>query len=47
VQLHYDAETEKFRAELRAWLDENQPTLAEMRAEPTTSSAHLTSWARR
>jgi len=47
VQLHYDAETEKFRAELREWLAENQPTVAEMRAEPTTSSAHLTSWARR
>jgi alkylation response protein AidB-like acyl-CoA dehydrogenase len=47
MQLHYDADTEKFRAELRAWLAENQPTLEEMRAEPLTSSAHLTSWARR
>ena len=47
MQLHYDAETEKFRAELREWLAESQPTVAEMRAEPTTSSAHLTSWARR
>jgi alkylation response protein AidB-like acyl-CoA dehydrogenase len=47
MQLHYDAETEKFRAELRTWLDQNQPTLEEMRAEPITSSAHLTGWARR
>jgi alkylation response protein AidB-like acyl-CoA dehydrogenase len=47
VQLHYDAETERFRAELRAWIHAHQPTLDEMRAEPITSSAHLTSWARR
>jgi alkylation response protein AidB-like acyl-CoA dehydrogenase len=47
VQLHYDAETEEFRTELRAWLEANQPTLEEMRDEPVTSSAHLTGWARR
>jgi alkylation response protein AidB-like acyl-CoA dehydrogenase len=47
VKLHYDADTEKFRAELRAWLAENRPTLEEMRAEPTTSSAHLTGWSQR
>jgi alkylation response protein AidB-like acyl-CoA dehydrogenase len=47
VQLHYDAETEKFRAELRAWIEAHQPTLEEMRAEPMTSSAHLTGWSRR
>ena len=47
MQLHYDAATEEFRTELRAWLEANQPTLAEMRAEPVTSSAHLTGWARR
>jgi alkylation response protein AidB-like acyl-CoA dehydrogenase len=47
VKLHYDAETEAFRAELRSWIDENQPTLAEMREQPQTSSAHLTGWARR
>jgi alkylation response protein AidB-like acyl-CoA dehydrogenase len=47
VQLHYDAETERFRAELRAWIQGNQPTLEEMRAEPLTSSAHLTDWSRR
>ena len=47
MQLHYDAATEEFRTELRAWLEANQPTLEEMRAEPVTSSAHLTGWARR
>jgi alkylation response protein AidB-like acyl-CoA dehydrogenase len=47
VQLHYDADTERFRSELRAWIHANQPTLAEMRAEPITSSAHLTGWSRR
>jgi len=47
VQLHYDADTEKFRAELRAWLALHRPSVAEMRAEPMKSSAHLTSWARR
>lgn len=47
MKLHYDAETERFRTELRAWLEQNQPSAEEMRAEPTTSSAHLTSWSRR
>ncbi len=47
MQLHYDADTEKFRSELRAWLAAHRPSVAEMRAEPTTSSAHLTGWSRR
>ena len=47
MQLHYDAETEEFRAELQAWLQANQPTLEEMREEPMESSAHLTGWSRR
>jgi alkylation response protein AidB-like acyl-CoA dehydrogenase len=47
VQLHYDAETEEFRRELRAWLAANRPTYEEMAAEPATSSAHLTGWSRR
>ena len=47
MKLHYDDETEAFRAELRAWLGENQPTLEEMRADPLTSSAHKTGWATR
>ncbi|HXK24831.1 MAG TPA: acyl-CoA dehydrogenase family protein [Myxococcota bacterium] len=47
MQLHYDAKTEEFRSELRAWLATNQPDVEEMRAEPSTSSAHLTGWSRR
>jgi len=47
MKLHYDADTETFRAELRAWIAANQPAMDEMRAEPQTSSAHLTGWARR
>ena len=47
MQLHYDAETEAFRRELRAWLAANRPTAEEMGAEPATSSAHLTGWSRR
>ena len=47
MQLHYDAETERFRAELRAWLEVSQPTQEEMRAEPLTSSGHLPGWSRR
>jgi alkylation response protein AidB-like acyl-CoA dehydrogenase len=46
VQLHFDAETEAFRAELRAWLEANRPSDAEILAEPSRSSAHLTGWAR-
>jgi alkylation response protein AidB-like acyl-CoA dehydrogenase len=47
VRLSYSPETEAFRAQLREWLQANRPTPQEMRAEPATSSAHLTSWARR
>lgn len=47
MQLHFDADTESFRAELRAWLAANQPTLEEMRADPLASSAHLPAWSRR
>jgi alkylation response protein AidB-like acyl-CoA dehydrogenase len=46
VHLHYDADTEKFRGELRAWLAENHPRPEDMRAEPATSSSHLTGWSR-
>ena len=46
MKLHYDAETERFRAELRAWLDENQPPAEEMARDPFLSSAHLPDWAR-
>jgi len=47
VKLHYDASTEAFRSELRAWLADNRPTAEEMRADPLTSSAHLPDWSRR
>jgi alkylation response protein AidB-like acyl-CoA dehydrogenase len=47
VKLHYDAKTEAFRSELRAWLAANQPTLEEMRSDPLTSSAYMPEWARR
>ena len=47
MHLHYDAETETFRSELRAWLAANQPSAEQMHAEPATSSAHLTGWSRR
>ena len=47
MQLRFDAATESFRAEVRAWLEANQPTQDEMRAEPVKSSAHQTGWSRR
>ena len=46
MRLGSDEATERFRAELRAWLAAHQPTGAEMRAEPFLSSAHLPGWAR-
>ncbi|MCG8590544.1 MAG: acyl-CoA dehydrogenase family protein, partial [Proteobacteria bacterium] len=46
MRLRYDEATEAFRAELRAWLEENQPALDEMRREPSISSAHMPPWAR-
>jgi alkylation response protein AidB-like acyl-CoA dehydrogenase len=46
MRLGSDEPTERFRAELRAWLAAHQPSAAEMRAEPFLSSAHLPGWAR-
>ncbi len=46
MQLHYDEETEAFRAELRAWLASNAPDPAEVKAAPSRSSAHIPAWAR-
>jgi alkylation response protein AidB-like acyl-CoA dehydrogenase len=46
VRLHYDEETEAFRAELRAFLEANLPPPQE-RAERVVSSAHIPEWARR
>ena len=45
MRLHYDQETEAFRAELRAWMEANLPPAAE-RAERVQSSAHIPDWAR-
>jgi alkylation response protein AidB-like acyl-CoA dehydrogenase len=45
VRLHYDEETEAFRAELRAWMEANLPPASE-RAERVQSSAHIPDWAR-
>jgi alkylation response protein AidB-like acyl-CoA dehydrogenase len=46
MKLQYDAETEAFRRELRAWIAANQPDPEEMRRDPSTSSAHMPRWAR-
>jgi alkylation response protein AidB-like acyl-CoA dehydrogenase len=47
VKLHYDASTEVFRSELRAWLEANRPSREEMRADPLISSAYVPEWSRR
>ncbi len=46
MHLRWDDETEKFRAELRAWLDEHAPTPETMAADPALSASHYPSWAR-
>jgi alkylation response protein AidB-like acyl-CoA dehydrogenase len=46
VKLHFDDDTERFRAELREWLQANLPSEDAMRREPTRSSADLPGWAR-
>jgi len=46
MKLRYDEDTEQFRAELRAWLAENQPSPEEVRRDPFQSSAHLPAWSR-
>jgi alkylation response protein AidB-like acyl-CoA dehydrogenase len=46
MKLHYDAATEAFRAELRAWLDANRPSAEAIAGEPSISSAHIPGWAR-
>ena len=45
MRLHYDEETEAFRAEFLAWVEANLPSSDE-RAEPVESSAHMPEWAR-
>ncbi|MHB8439581.1 MAG: acyl-CoA dehydrogenase family protein [Acidimicrobiales bacterium] len=46
MQLHYDEDTEAFRAELRTFLEANLPA-PEDRTERVLSSAHIPDWARR
>ncbi len=46
MKLQYEEATERFRAELRDWLEENVPSEEERIADPPRSSAHLTDWAR-
>ena len=46
MKLHYDTETERYRRELVAWLEENRPADEERLAEPARSSAHMPGWAR-
>jgi len=46
MRLGYDADTEAFRAELRAWIAAHRPDPAEMAAAPRQSSGHLPQWAR-
>ena len=45
MRLHYDEETEAFRADLRAFLEANLPP-PEERRERVRSSAHIPEWAR-
>ena len=46
MKLHYDTETERFREDLRAWLEANQPAPEDVRADPFLSSAHIPEWGR-
>jgi alkylation response protein AidB-like acyl-CoA dehydrogenase len=46
MRLHYDERTERFRAELRAFIADHLPTREE-RSEPVRSSAHIPEWGRR
>jgi alkylation response protein AidB-like acyl-CoA dehydrogenase len=46
VKLHYDEDTQEFRAEFIAWVDANLPDPSE-RTDRVLSSAHLPMWARR
>ena len=46
MRLHYDENTEAFRARFVAWLDENKPRPEETRDRPR-SSGDLPEWARR
>jgi alkylation response protein AidB-like acyl-CoA dehydrogenase len=47
VKLRFDDSVEAFRAELRAWLAANRPSVEEMAADPSVSTGHAPAWARR
>ena len=46
MRLSFDEQTEAFRAEFSAWLDENAPEEATALAERSRSTAHIPDWAR-
>jgi alkylation response protein AidB-like acyl-CoA dehydrogenase len=46
MKLHFDEATERFREELRQWLQANLPDDADREREPWRSSADLRGWAR-
>lgn len=46
MKLSFDDQTERFRAELREWLEANRPDPELMEREPSTSSADMPDWAR-
>ena len=46
MRLRFDEQTEAFRAEFSAWLDEHMPDEATALAERSRSTAHLPGWAR-
>ncbi len=45
MKLRFGEDTERFRTDLRAWLDANRPSDDEMAADPALSSAHVPAWA--
>lgn len=47
MQLTFDTTVEEFRADFRAWLEQNRPTREEMEADPAKSSGHVPGWAKR
>ena len=46
MRLSFDEQTEAFRAEFSAWLDENAPDEATALSERSRSTAHIPDWAR-
>ena len=46
MRLSFEEQTEAFRAEFSAWLDENAPDEATALSERSRSTAHIPDWAR-